>query len=244
MIADPDATRRKVRAAHAAGVPANTGGGPYEVAVAQGQFGAYLDLCADVGFDGIECGAGFTDPGISPAEVVRLASESTGWAWNTSSVRSTTGSSRRTRFDAAHRGGSLMAGGGRPHADHRGAGKCRGRRAVRSVGESERRAGGAIRRRLFGLSRLIFEAPTKSSQFALLDHFGPQVQLSNVPLGELLRVEIYRRGLHSDAFANPQAPRPRCRPQRTDRVPATVAIARYPSLGEMPTRTGPSWAST
>jgi len=52
----------------------------------------------------------------------------------------------------------------------------------------------------FGMERAIFEAPNKPSQFALLDHFGPEVQLSNVRIEELLRVEIYRRGLHSDAF--------------------------------------------
>jgi phosphosulfolactate synthase len=56
----------------------------------------------------------------------------------------------------------------------------------------------------FGLGTLMFEAPNKSSQFALLDHFGPYVHLSNVRLEEVLRVEIYRRGLHSDAFGNPQ----------------------------------------
>jgi phosphosulfolactate synthase len=50
---------------------------------------------------------------------------------------------------------------------------------------------------------VVFEAPTKASQFALLDHFGPGVLLSNVRLEELLRVEIYRRGLHSDAFGRP-----------------------------------------
>jgi phosphosulfolactate synthase len=46
----------------------------------------------------------------------------------------------------------------------------------------------------------VFEAPTKPNQFALLRHFGDQVALSNVRLEELLRVEIFRRGLHSDAF--------------------------------------------
>ena len=46
----------------------------------------------------------------------------------------------------------------------------------------------------------MFEAPNKSSQFALLNHFGRDVHLCNVRLEELLRVEIYRRGLHSDAF--------------------------------------------
>lgn len=52
----------------------------------------------------------------------------------------------------------------------------------------------------FGIARLIYEAPNKESQFALLDHFGQDVELCNVRLEELLRVEIYRRGLHADAF--------------------------------------------
>jgi len=52
----------------------------------------------------------------------------------------------------------------------------------------------------FGHGVVVFEAPTKPSQFALLDHFGPEAHLCNVRLEELLRVEIYRRGLHSDAF--------------------------------------------
>jgi phosphosulfolactate synthase len=46
----------------------------------------------------------------------------------------------------------------------------------------------------------MFEAPNKPSQFAMLQHFGREVHLCNVRLEELLRVEIYRRGLHSDAF--------------------------------------------
>jgi phosphosulfolactate synthase len=49
---------------------------------------------------------------------------------------------------------------------------------------------------------VIFEAPNKPSQFALLNHFGRDVHLCNVRLEELLRVEIYRRGLHSDAFGH------------------------------------------
>ena len=52
----------------------------------------------------------------------------------------------------------------------------------------------------FGHKTIMFEAPNKASQFALLDHFGREVHLCNVRLEELLRVEIYRRGLHSDAF--------------------------------------------
>ena len=55
--------------------------------------------------------------------------------------------------------------------------------------------------RAFGLKIVLFEAPNKPSQFALLDHFGREVHLCNIRLEEILRVEIYRRGLHSDAFA-------------------------------------------
>ena len=60
----------------------------------------------------------------------------------------------------------------------------------------------------FGFDIVLFEAPNKPSQFRLFDHFGPEVHLCNVRLEELLRVEIYRRGLHSDAFSNPKL-RPR-----------------------------------
>ena len=63
----------------------------------------------------------------------------------------------------------------------------------------------------FGFDLVTYEAPTKPSQFALLDHFGPVVRLCNVRLEELLRVEIYRRGLHSDAFG-----RENLRPKREE----------------------------
>src|SRR5262249_22511012 len=61
----------------------------------------------------------------------------------------------------------------------------------------------------WGMDITVFEAPTKKSQFELLDHFGPRVNLSNVRLEEVLRVEIYRRGLHSDAYRVPALRPPR-----------------------------------
>lgn len=167
-----------------------------------GQLGVYLDLCADVGFDGIECGAGFTNPCISPAEVVRLATE------NGLGVQYELGKKHDGEF--APEVLTQLIDEGRRWLD---AGASRliieARESAAEVGLFDRLGSlnGELAERLarvFGLSCLIFEAPTKSSQFALLDHFGPQVQLSNVPLQELLRVEIYRRGLHSDAFANPK----------------------------------------
>ena len=60
MIADERATRRKVLSATRHNVKTVTGGGPYEIAVAQGCLPEYLDLCADLGFSRIECGASRT----------------------------------------------------------------------------------------------------------------------------------------------------------------------------------------
>ncbi len=216
MIADQAATRSKVAAAHAVGVAANTGGGPYEVAIAQGQLGAYLDLCAEIGFDGIECGSGFTDPGITPAEVVRLASA------HGLQVEYELGKKHGGEF--AHESVDELIEEGRRWLDV-GARRLiiEARESAAGVGlfDVSGRLNVALAERFadaFGLELLIFEAPTKPSQFALLDHFGSRIQLSNVRLDEVLRVEIYRRGLHSDAFSNPKL-----RPQRTacqaDRVP-------------------------
>src|SRR5438477_6144902 len=47
IVANELATRRKISAAQRHKVPTVTGGGPFEIAVAQGQLPAYLDLCAD-----------------------------------------------------------------------------------------------------------------------------------------------------------------------------------------------------
>src|SRR5215510_4305571 len=73
MVANETATRTKIALARANGVPTVTGGGPFEIAVAQGELPAYLDLCADVGVTRIECGQGFTDSDLNPREIVRMA---------------------------------------------------------------------------------------------------------------------------------------------------------------------------
>jgi phosphosulfolactate synthase len=201
MIADESATRQKVDAARAVGVPTTTGGGPYEVALAQGRLAEYLDLCGDIGFDGIECGAGFTSPDVAPLQVVQMAAE------RGLTVEYELGKKHGGEFDA----GVLrtLVDEGRRWLE---AGAQRlvveARESAAEVGlfDADGRLNAPLAEQLveaFGLGTLVFEAPSKRSQFALLDHFGPAIVLANVPLDELLRVEIYRRGLHSDAFSNP-----------------------------------------
>ncbi|MDH3306992.1 MAG: phosphosulfolactate synthase, partial [Acidimicrobiia bacterium] len=75
LIANETSTRAKTEASRRHGVTTVTGGGPFEVSVAQGVFEDYLDLCADIGVDRIESGEGFTEMHLSPESVVSAAAE-------------------------------------------------------------------------------------------------------------------------------------------------------------------------
>ena len=212
LVAAERATRRKLAAARHHGVATVTGGGPFEVAVAQGELPAYLDLCADLGVTRVECGEGFTDLPIPPRTVVGMAR----------------GRGLAVQFELGKKHGGPFSGRVVDHLLAQGqrwldAGAAQlvveARESARGVGlfDDAGRLDRALADRFaeaFGLSALLFEAPAKPSQFALLDHFGRDVHLCNVRLEELLRVEIYRRGLHSDAFGNA-----RLRPPRNERAP-------------------------
>ena len=73
LVADETCTRRKIVAAKHHGVAVVTGGGPFEIAVAQGQLPAYFALCADLGVNRVECGEGFTELDIPPQDIVAMA---------------------------------------------------------------------------------------------------------------------------------------------------------------------------
>jgi phosphosulfolactate synthase len=215
MIANEASTRRKVAAAQRNCVPTVTGGGPFEIAVAQGRLKDYLDLCADIGFSRIECGEGFTDMPLSPRYVIALAAER-GLDVQFELGKKHTGPFASNTVDELIDQGKLWLDAGARELI------VEARESAMGVGlfddRGEFRADLADRfAREFGLDRVAYEAPTKPSQFALLDHFGPAVRLCNVRLEELLRVEIYRRGLHSDAFG-----RENLRP-RLERVPLSLA---------------------
>ncbi len=50
------------------------------------------------------------------------------------------------------------------------------------------------------LDDLIFEAPTKSSQAWFVKHFGPDVNLGNIPPEEVIPLETLRLGLRADTI--------------------------------------------
>jgi phosphosulfolactate synthase len=198
QVADEQATREKVASAKRMQVKTCTGGGPYEVAVYFDRLAEYLDLCADLGFDRIEAGEGFTEGRLEPVKVVRMAAE------RGLEVQFEVGKKHDGAFtsdivgELIDQGNRWLDAGARQIV-------VEARENAQDVGLFG--GGGDFDARLadrfaeaFGLGVAVFEAPNKASQFALLNHFGPHVRLSNIRLEELLRVEIYRRGLHSDSF--------------------------------------------
>ncbi len=208
MVANEKATRQKIAAARKNRVCTTTGGGPFEVAVAQGRLPAYLDLCASMGFDRIECGEGFTDMPLDANDVVKMAHQR-GLAVQFELGKKHTGAFTADKVKELIEQGKrwLQAGAVQLVVE--------ARESARGVGlfDEQGNFNAAFADhfvRAFGHKIVIFEAPNKPSQFALLDHFGPEVHLCNVRIEELLRVEIYRRGLHSDAFSrdNLRPPRP------------------------------------
>jgi phosphosulfolactate synthase len=201
LIADERATRRKIQLAHKYGVPTVTGGGPFEIAVAQGELPGYLDLCADVGVTRIECGQGFTESDLKPREIVAAAA-SHGLDVQMELGKKHDGAFNQQTLNAwLDRGQEWLDAGAVQLV-------VEARESAQGVGLFD--ANGNLNTEFaecfvtrFGFDTVMFEAPNKPSQFALLKHFGRQIHLCNVRLEELLRVEIFRRGLHSDAFELP-----------------------------------------
>ncbi len=201
QIANEAATRRKIAAARAHHVPTVTGGGPFEVAVAQGQLEAYLDLCAGLGITRIECGEGFTELRHKPRTIVQMAHER-GLEVQYEMGKKHEGPFTEESLDEAIARGHAWLDAGAVQL------VIEARESAKGVGMFG--DDGALNTSYadrfaeeFGFDIAMFEAPNKPSQFAFLEHFGHDVHLCNVRLEELLRVEIFRRGLHSDAFALP-----------------------------------------
>jgi phosphosulfolactate synthase len=200
MIADERATRRKIAAARAHKVPTVTGGSPFEIAAVHGQLPAYLELCAALGVTRVEAGEGFTEGSFAPSEIMQMAHQR-GLQVQFELGKKHDGAFRADLIGQLVEQGSQWLDAGAEEII------VEARESAKGVGlfDNDGRLNRSFADRFveaFGMSRVTFEAPNKPSQFALIDHFGRDVRLSNVRLEELLRVEIYRRGLHSDAFQN------------------------------------------
>src|SRR5262249_4885715 len=155
-----------------------------------GLLARYLELCGSMGIERIEAGEGFTKPRNTPNEVCSLAAQ------NGLTVQIAVGERHAGAFDDGvvdrliDRGRECVEAGDKQIV-------VEGRESAQGVGVFDDcgKIGFEFAEAFvnaWGMDITVFEAPTKKSQFELLDHFGPRVNLSNVRLEEVLRVEIYR----------------------------------------------------
>ena len=170
QIADASVTKEKIATCKQYGVKTSAGGGPLEVAAYFDKVGEYLDLCAGIGLDRIEAGEGFIHNQLNPRNIVAMAADR-GLEVQFELGEKHAGVFGDETVDILLRQGHQWLDAG-------------AKQLVIEARESAQGIG-------------CFDA---DGQFALLDSLGPRVFLGNIRLEEVLRVEIYRRGLHSDAF--------------------------------------------
>ena len=198
QISNESVSKNKVAAAKLHGLSVMAGGGPFEIACANNVLPEYLDLCQHMGFDCIEAGEGFVPLKLDCTKIVNLAAD------RGLSIHYELGSKHQGTISTTQLDSFIKVG---EHWLEAGAEQLiiEARESANNVGlfSIDGQLNFAHAEQLvenFGLDRLVFEAPNKASQFAFLSHFGNQVELCNVRLEELLRVEIFRRGLHADSF--------------------------------------------
>jgi len=194
LIATERSTRTKLADARARNIPIVSARETFAVAVAQGELNAFLDLCADFGIARIECTEDLSHTSLGPRDIVKMVN---GRGMDVQvGIRKKHGSpvTIRSWKGFVDRGQLWLDAGAKQVT-------VETTESVRSPLDEGRLFQAALADRLatvFGLETVIFETSGLATQFAILDHFGPRVQLSNVRLEEVLQVEVYRRRLHSD----------------------------------------------
>jgi phosphosulfolactate synthase len=190
--------REKVSVIRAAGIVVYPGGTALEIAIEQGRLEAFYDWAEALGMNGVEVSDGTIT--LHPAlrrEAIEIAARR-----GLHVVTEVGKKVRGSRFDPV--------AFWRQVADDRLAGArhviVEGRESGRGVGIYD--DDGAIDPEALGRlvegaedpAGLIWEAPDKEQQVAIIERFGPRVGIGNVPPGEVLALECLRQGLRADTF--------------------------------------------
>jgi phosphosulfolactate synthase len=190
--------REKVSVVRAAGIVIYPGGTAMEIAHEQGRLEAFYDWVETMGMTGVEVSDGTIC--LSPKD-------------------------RRQAIEAgARRGFTVLTEIGKKQhgsrfepeefwlqvAEDRAAGASHviveGRESGRGVGiydDDGTIDPAALTRLVAGRedpATLLWEAPDKEQQVAIIERFGPSVGIGNVPPGEVLALECLRQGLRADTF--------------------------------------------
>jgi phosphosulfolactate synthase len=179
------------------GVPVVCGGTLFEAAESLGRIDAYRTWLQEHGFGCVEISDGTIDlPRERKLELIELFA-------NDFEVLSEVGSKDSEQVYAPYQWvewirEELGAGARRIITEARETGTAG---IFRSTGEVRSGLIDEIAHEL-DISRLMFEAPQKAQQAWFIRHFGPDVNLGNIPPDEVIPLETLRLGLRSDTMAD------------------------------------------
>jgi phosphosulfolactate synthase len=191
--------KSKIKMAKEAGIFIMPGGTFFEVAVSQNQFSSYLETVKSFGYNAIEISDGTIDiPLCERGEYIRRA-RAAGLTVFTEYGKKCWGSeiSIQSLMDTIHQdlsnGANLVTVEGRESGKGVGIFDAEGRCSLDLVEQ--------VSDQLPNPYVLLWEAPHKDQQVALLKQLGPYVNLGNISPQDLYSLETLRRGLRSDTFS-------------------------------------------
>jgi phosphosulfolactate synthase len=171
------------------------GGTLCEIAWSQGRVDEYLAWAEEVGFTSVEVSRGVVPmPQSDKRDLIRLAC-------TTFTVLSEVGAKEATVIAspaewADEVDGDIRAGASWVLTEGRESGTVG---LYRSDGSVRADVAEAVADRV-GPARLVFEAPRKDQQAWLINRFGPDVNLANIPAFDVVGLEALRLGLRADTI--------------------------------------------
>lgn len=193
-----DILRRKIDLCTQKGITVYPGGTYLEVAVLQGTVEPFLDRCKELGFTAIEVSDG-TVP-LTPMERRSAIIQAKLRGFHVVSEVGKKDPNTKLSYPMVHRAIEEDLAAGVEHII------VEGRESGTNVGIYNEK--GAIQEDeltkivngVKDLSVLLWEAPLKSQQEELIIRFGPNVNLGNIPTGEVMALEALRNGLRGDTL--------------------------------------------
>jgi phosphosulfolactate synthase len=197
-VTDAAVLRRKIEILRAAGISVQVGGTFTEVCVWQGTFAAFLGRARALGLDSVEISDGTIALDLAARAALIRAAAAAGFVVFTEAGRKEWSSplGRDAMCDLIRR--DLAAGAFKVVIEAMDAGKGVG--IFDDAGRPRPDEIEAILGAVDSPDRLVWEAPIRHQQEFLVQRFGPDVNLGNVPPREVLPLEALRRGLTGPTF--------------------------------------------
>jgi len=193
-----DILRKKVALIKASDIHIYPGGTFLEIAVLQNRVQAFLTRARDIGFSAIEVSDGTVPvPARIRKQVIQEALQM-GFEVLSEVGKKSPMENIQTETLINQVQSDLKAGAGRVILEARESGKGIG--IYNNQGEIKQDFFKELNATLPCPDRIIWEAPLKNQQQALIIALGPNVNLGNIPPGEVLALESLRTGLRGDTL--------------------------------------------